>query len=244
MPTITRLHLAMTSDDDTADATEVFDITDHERACLDISTVIRVLDAAPSKMPPALLASLRAWLASGAAAAAKPSADVEVPALSMTLKNARSIASPGRLLQEGTATFTVGTRKLKTRTPVVRAQTRVGGLTLSMMALVRTLQMPRESPLSGSPLVSAMHFVGRGDAELLDLGDLGLGKRASKVITHGLHASHFLQRKEQRQAHASAMQNLGLRVTTTEQAHTNIIDAYVSKVQHKDVQLECISVFI
>jgi hypothetical protein len=247
MPTLIRLLLSTPARDQTPSATEVFDVTEQKLAgpATTLASVSRALcNVADSRIPAPALSAMRAWLDSCAGQPSQPAADIELGELSIAIREASCLRSPGRLLEEGATTVCVENRRLKTPLRALRAQAHADGLVLTLVALVRTLQMPRDSPLAQTPLVGAMHFIGSSDAELVNLRDLDLGKRSSAVITHGFHASYYLRRTQQRQEHAAAMRNLGLNVAATQKTHTILLDAYVSHVQHGDRQLECVSVFI
>jgi hypothetical protein len=247
MPTLTRLLLSTPARDGTGPTTEVFDLTEHKLAGpgTTLASVSRALcNVAESRVPAPALSAMRAWLHSCAGKPTQPAAEVELGELSIAIRDASCLRSPGHLLQEGATTLCVENKRLKTPLRALHAQASADGVVLTLVALVRTLQIPRDSPLSQTPLVGAIHFIGSPDAELVNLRELGLGKRSSAVITHGFHASYYLRRTQQRQEHAAAMRNLGLNVAATQKTHTILLDAYVSNVQHGDRQLECVSVFI
>jgi len=245
MPTLTRLLLSSPARGEKGQTTEVFDVTEHQLAGpgTTLASVSRALCNVADSREPALSA-MRAWLHSCAEKPTQPAADVELPELSIALRDVSCLRSPGHLLQEGATTLCIDKQRLKTPLRALHAQASADGVVLTLVALVRTMHIPRDSPLSQTPLVGAMHFIGSGDAELVNLRELGLGKRSSVVITHGFHASYYLRRTQQRQEHAAAMRNLGLNAADTEKTHTILLDAYVSRVQHGDRQLQCVSVFI
>lgn len=256
MPTLVRLLLSTSSraatPPETPPETQVFDVTQHKQAGPP-TTLAAVRDALRTVSEPCVpapaLSAMLSWLDSAARAAAPPAGgvelgEVELGELGLVIREASALERPGRLLQEGRATVCVDNKRLRTPLRALRAQAGADGHTLTLVALVHTVQIPADSPLSRAPLVHCMHFIGGADAELVDLRDLGLGKRSSAVITHGFHASYYLRRTQQRQEHTAALRNLGLRVAGTQKTHTLLLDAYASHAQHKDRQLQCVSVFV
>lgn len=250
MPTLTRLLLSFSARDAAPPVTEVFDFTEHKPAGspTTLAYAERALRAvSESRVPAPALSAMLSWLLaadSAASAPAQPVGEVELGELGLVIREASALEGPGRLLQQGSATLCVDSKRLQTPLRALRAQASADGHTLTLLALVHTLQIPKASPLAQTPLIGCMHFIGSADAELVNLRDLGLGKRSSAVITHGFHASYHRRRSQQRQEHAAALRNLGLHAAATQKTHTLLLDAYVSHVQHKDRQLKCVSVFI
>jgi hypothetical protein len=118
---------------------------------------------------------------------------------------------------------------------VLRAETAAGGLRLSLVALVhRTGQLSTGRP--------AFHFVGSPAGRLVDVRALRVGKKSVAATTG---SSHYMRRAGQLQTHAASMQDLGVavHVPETQRAHTQLLDAYISRAEHAGRPMLCVSVF-
>ena len=123
----------------------------------------------------------------------------------------------------------------------------MNGLRLELVALVHSTGVRQ----SARP---AYHFVG-STGQLVDVRSLQAGRKSIDAVPG---TSHYMRRagmmmmpficscRNQLQAHAAAMQNLGLFVSTTEprRAHTLMLDAYVSSVETAAAPMLCLSVFV
>lgn len=230
MPTQLRLMLSVFDGQDEP-STQVFDVFDKKAQYA--STAVAVCSALRS-LPPAcapgeLLAALHAELLSTAAPEA--CADVALADLGVCLQN----ASARGALEEGSATFCVGGEQLRTAARALRASASAGGRRLELVALVHSTGVRQ----SARP---AYHFVG-STGELVDVRSLQAGRKSVDAVPG---SSHYMRRAGQLQAHAAAMQNLGLFVpkTETRRAHTLMLDAYVSSVETAAAPLRCLSVFV
>lgn len=240
MPTLTRLVLAIAGDDEQE---HVFDTVSSSRHASPVDATRSALRSlAQPGVPPLLVDAMQTWLALPAAAQA--CADIELPKLSLRLRDARArvgnSSQNGCVLQEGTVSFGVAGKQLATPLQAVRALVSLEGVTLSLVALVATL-----GKFKYEGARPAFHFIGSPDAALVDVRALQLGKR-SRGAVYPSTASHFLRRSRQLQAHAAAMQDVGVSVDvpSTRRTHTPLLDAYVSQVQHRDVLVQCVSVFV
>ena len=221
----------------------VFDTVSSSRHASSVDAARAALwSLAQTGVPALLVNAMQTWLAGPATpAAAQACADIELPELSMRLRDARArVGKDGRVLQEGTVSFGITGKELETPLQAVRALVPLEGVTVSLVALVATL-----GKFKYEGARPAFHFIGSQDAALVDVRALQLGKR-SKGAVYPSTASHFLRRSRQLQAHAAAMQDVGVSVDvpSTRRTHTPLLDAYVSQVQHRDVLVQCVSVFV
>lgn len=230
MPTQLRLMLSVVDEHDEP-STQVFDIFDkksrYASTAVAVSSALRSLP--PTAAPRELLAAMHTELLSTAAPEA--CADVALADLGVCLQN----ASARGALEEGSATFCVGGEQLRTTGRALRASASAGGLRLELVALVHSTGVRQ----SARP---AYHFVG-STGQLVDVRSLQAGRKSIDAVPG---SSHYMRRAGQLQAHAAAMQNLGLFVPTTEtrRAHTLMLDVYVSSVETAAAPLLCMSVFV
>jgi hypothetical protein len=250
MPTQSRLMLAVTDASNASDAqeilgapdtledeapkpsTHVFDVFDnkdkYESTADAVHSALRSVPRAG--VPQELLAAMFSALSS-TPKGSEAGADVELQELGLRMQG---VSARGALL-EGTASFVVSGQLLPTAARVLRAEAAAGGLRLSLVALVH-----RTGRLStGRP---AFHFVGSPAGRLVDVRALRVGKKSAAATTG---SSHYMRRAGQLQAHAAAMQDLGVavHVPETQRAHTPLLDAYVSRAEHAGRPLLCVSVF-
>ena len=243
MPTCTRLLLTLRKDGEEADEsnTHVFDTVSSRR---EVSTAAAAREALErcgaqgrAQLPPALLDALARQLAAAAESAGQEAGSVELRH-GLRLEEARVFGIGGVL--EGAATFEVCGQALRSRLRGLRAAAAaaLGGETLELVALVHSSSKPE----AGRP---ALHFVGPSGGELKDVRALELGKRSNSQVNAG-PASHFQRRGWQMQAHAAAMRDAYCAVdpATTTRAHTLLLDAYVSEVEHAGRALRCVSLFV
>jgi hypothetical protein len=253
MPTQSRLMLAVTDateilgapetleDEAPKPSTHVFDVFDNKDKYASTADAVRsALRSVPrAGVPQELLAAMFSALSSAPKGSqvsqvsldSEAGADVELQELGLRMQG----VSARGALQEGTASFVVSGQLLPTAARVLRAEAEAGGLRLSLVALVH-----RTGRLStGRP---AFHFVGSPAGRLVDVRALRVGKKSAAATTG---SSHYMRRAGQLQAHAAAMQDLGvaLHVPETQRAHTPLLDAYVSRAEHAGRPLLCVSVF-
>jgi hypothetical protein len=263
MPTCTRLLLTLrdgpaegdgpsvsySEPDESDGSTHVFDTVSTRREVSTAAAARRALLSCGGQLPPALRDALAAQLAQAAAeSAASGEERGNVPlAHGLQLEEARawvpkSASSRGSLqcssVLEGAATFEVCGQALRSRLRGLRVAAALDGQTLELVALVHSSSKPE----AGRP---ALHFLGPSSGELKDVRALELGKRSNSQVNAG-PASHFLRRGWQLQAHAAAMRDAYCAVdaATTTRAHTLLLDAYVSEVEHAGRALRCVSLFV
>jgi len=243
MPTHVRLLLTLTPEAATdaanahADAAAVSHVYDVSISAKRRSSTLEAVRGALSSLPAAtpeerplrelLLAALKV------PPAAQARADVPLQGLGVCMQG---VNARGPVL-EGIATFAVADKLLPSCVRAVNVTVGANGLQLALVALVYGGNFAGARP--------EFHFLGAPSGKLVDLRTLATGKKSVVATASASGTSHFLRRAGQLQAHAAAMQDLGVavHVPRTLRAHTPLLDTYVSHAEHQGRALMCVSVF-